>query len=206
MWFDGIRQPNTLYIASVSRGKDSTAMLQAIKLMGWPLDGIVSVDVWFDDDTPAELPPMVAFKDEWDRKCYDQFGIPVTRVCATKEEEPPSNLTYTDIFYRPMQKYLNSQNVQVERERAITGSRRTGRDGVQEGSRHESMRMGFPYASFRGGWCHELKKIRISTLYRRLVPQVQAGICEEKYAETVFGTAPERGAKDKYRSLHRNCG
>lgn len=86
MWFDGVRQPNTLYIASVSRGKDSTAMLRAIQLMGWPLDGIVSVDVWFDDDTPAELPPMVAFKDEWDKKCLEVFGIPVTRVCATKRE------------------------------------------------------------------------------------------------------------------------
>lgn len=86
MWFDGVRQPNTLYIASVSRGKDSTAMLRAIQLMGWPLDGIVSVDVWFDDDTPAELPPMVAFKDEWDKKCLEAFGIPVTRVCATKRE------------------------------------------------------------------------------------------------------------------------
>ena len=109
MLFDGVRQPNTLYIASVSRGKDSTAMLRAIQLMGWPLDGIVSVDVWFDDDTPAELPPMVAFKDEWDKKCLEAFGIPVTRVCATKRErereraesgECHSRATYSCYFYR----------------------------------------------------------------------------------------------------------
>ena len=95
MWFDGIRQPNTVYVANVSRGKDSTAMLRAIQLMGFPLDMIVSVDVWFDEDTPAELPPMVAFKDEWDRKALEMFGVPVTRLCATKR----------------------SQFVQVERER-----------------------------------------------------------------------------------------
>lgn len=69
MWFDGARQPNTIYCASVSRGKDSTAMLRAIQLLGWPLDVIVSADIWATDDIPAELPPMVEFKDKWDAKC-----------------------------------------------------------------------------------------------------------------------------------------
>jgi hypothetical protein len=100
MWFDGERQPNTLYVASVSRGKDSTAMLRAIQLMGWPLDMIASVDIWATDDIPAELPPMVAFKDEWDAKCLEQFGVPVTRLCATR-------------------KVSDSQNVKVEREREL---------------------------------------------------------------------------------------
>lgn len=85
MWFDGARQPNTIYVASVSRGKDSTAMLRAIQLMGWPLDMIAAVDIWATDDIPAELPPMVAFKDEWDAKCLEQFGMPVTRLCATRK-------------------------------------------------------------------------------------------------------------------------
>lgn len=86
MWFDGQRQPNTLYVANTSRGKDSTAMLRAIQLMGWPLDMICSVDIWFDEDTPAELPQMVKFKDEYDAKILEWFGIPVTRLCATKRE------------------------------------------------------------------------------------------------------------------------
>lgn len=87
MWFDGIRQPDTLYVASVSRGKDSTAMLRAIQLMNWPLDMIVAVDVWATQDIPAELPPMVKFKDEWDQKCLNTFGMPVTRICAERERE-----------------------------------------------------------------------------------------------------------------------
>ena len=86
MWFDGIRQPNTLYVANTSRGKDSTAMLRAIEIMGWPLDMICAVDIWATQDIPAELPPMVAFKDDYDRKVFDWFGVPVTRLCATKRE------------------------------------------------------------------------------------------------------------------------
>lgn len=82
MWFDGVRQPNTIYVASVSRGKDSTAMLRAIQLLGFPLDMVYSVDIWFDDETPAELPPMVEFKDKWDERCKELFGIEVTRLCA----------------------------------------------------------------------------------------------------------------------------
>lgn len=86
MWFDGQRQPDTIYVANTSRGKDSTAMLRAIQLLGWPLDMIVSVDVWATQDIPAELPPMVAFKDEYDKKVLDWFGIPVTRLCATRSQ------------------------------------------------------------------------------------------------------------------------
>ena len=87
MWFDGQRQPNTIYVANTSRGKDSTAMLRAIQLLGWPLDMIVSVDIWATQDIPAELPPMVAFKDEYDKKVLDAFGVQVTRLCATKRSQ-----------------------------------------------------------------------------------------------------------------------
>lgn len=105
MWFDGQRQPNTIYVASTSRGKDSTAMLRAIELMGWPLDMICAVDIWATQDIPAELPPMVAFKDEYDQKVMDWFGIPVTRLCATKRERDcgeechSRRLSYADVFY-----------------------------------------------------------------------------------------------------------
>ena len=84
MWFDGQRQPDTVYVANISRGKDSTAMLRAIQILGFPLDMIVAVDIWATKDIPAELPPMVAFKDEYDKKCLERFGIPVTRLCAQK--------------------------------------------------------------------------------------------------------------------------
>lgn len=81
-----------LYVDNVSRGKDSTAMLEAIRLLGLPLDAIVAVDIWFDDETPGELPYMVDFKNEWDRKCFERYGIPVTRL-RTK-------WTYKSMFFR----------------------------------------------------------------------------------------------------------
>ena len=92
MWFDGQRQPDTVYVASISRGKDSTAMLRAIQLLDFPLDMICSVDIWATEDIPAELPPMVAFKDEYDRKCQELFGIPVTRLYAQKHRSQIVNV------------------------------------------------------------------------------------------------------------------
>lgn len=109
MWFDGQRKPNTVYIANTSRGKDSTAMLRAIQIMGWPLDMIVSVDIWATKDIPGELPPMVAFKDKYDKKVLEIFGVPVTRLCAQKprsqivkverEREPDARCCYESMFY-----------------------------------------------------------------------------------------------------------
>lgn len=52
----------TEYVLSLSYGKDSLACLGAIEHLGWPLDRIVTADVWATDDIPAEYPPVVAFK------------------------------------------------------------------------------------------------------------------------------------------------
>lgn len=103
MWFDGIRQPNTIYVADISHGKDSTAMLRAIQILGFPLDVICTTDMWATKDVRAELPPMVQFKDEWDKKCQEYFGLPVTHVCAHKRERDCgglSHISYEEYFYR----------------------------------------------------------------------------------------------------------
>lgn len=161
MIFDGVRQPNTIYAASVSRGKDSTAMLLAIEELGFPLDAIYAVDIWATDDIPAELPPMVSFKDEWDRKCLERFGIPVTRLCATRGGQ---RLTYEKLFYR---------HVSPERERERESQRQ-----MAQGRQHPTLRVstycrqergvvskctqtlslyGFPI--MRGAWCNsDLKR------------------------------------------------
>lgn len=167
MWFDGIRQPNTLYVASVSRGKDSTAMLRAIQLMNWPLDAICSVDIWFDNDTPAELPPMVAFKDKWDEKCLDRFGVSVTRLCATKRE-CANKLTYTDIFYRKI-----SPQREREREREL----RKGRN-----SSGNFQILGYPQT--RGAWCQsDLKRSALTVSRCREATGVQDSRREQSQAE-----------------------
>lgn len=132
-------------------------MLRAIQLMGWPLDAIVGVDIWFDDETPAELPPMVAFKDEWDAKCLEWFGLPVTHLCAEKcsqngvKNSSTNRLTYVDIFYRKV-------SPQRERENCGAAETRTAisKPLVYRGTQAGSIK-GFPWR--KGAWCQDRLKV-----------------------------------------------
>lgn len=81
------RQPNTIYVLSLSYGKDSLACLEAIRQLGYPLDRIVHAEVWFDQDTPADLPPMVEFKKRADEIILQRYGIKVEHVCAHKRSQ-----------------------------------------------------------------------------------------------------------------------
>ena len=97
------RQPNTEYILSLSYGKDSIACLEAIRLLGWPLDRIVHAEVWATDTIHADLPPMVEFKAKADAIIKERYGIEVEHVCAMKDGE---KLTYEKLFYHePAQKF-----------------------------------------------------------------------------------------------------
>ena len=79
------------HILSLSYGKDSMACLGAIEILGWPLDRIVTADVWATDTIPAELPPMVEFKAEADAIIKERWGIEVEHVRA--------KLTAQEIMY-----------------------------------------------------------------------------------------------------------
>lgn len=57
-----IEKQNTQYVLSLSYGKDSMACLGAIKHLGWPLDRIVTADLWATPTIPADPPAMVEFK------------------------------------------------------------------------------------------------------------------------------------------------
>ena len=81
------REPNTQYILSLSYGKDSLACLEAIKLLGLPLDRIVHAECYATDTIPADLPPMVDFKAKADQIILDRYGIKVEHICATREVE-----------------------------------------------------------------------------------------------------------------------
>ena len=99
--YDTLFDPNTVCVACISHGKDSLAMLRAIKLLGLPLHRIVTSDVWATQDIPADLPPMWEWKKEADKRIKDLYGIDVEHVCATKKAPVLDD----------------SQIVQVERER-----------------------------------------------------------------------------------------
>lgn len=92
------------YILSLSYGKDSLACLGAIKHLGWPLDRIVTADVWATDEIPAEYPPVVAFKAYVDKYIEENFGIIVEHYCATRVDGVTrEKVTYEDGFYHTMQ-------------------------------------------------------------------------------------------------------
>ena len=96
-----LREPNTEYVLSLSYGKDSIACLEAIKLLGYPLDRIVHAEVWATDTIPADLPPMVEFKKKADQIILDRYGIAVEHICASRAVER-ERVTYENTFYRSL--------------------------------------------------------------------------------------------------------
>lgn len=80
------------HVLSLSYGKDSLACLGAIEELGWPLDRIIHAEVWATDTIPADLPPMVEFKNQADAIIKSLWGIEVEHVRAKQ--------TMQDIFYR----------------------------------------------------------------------------------------------------------
>ena len=79
------------YILSLSYGKDSLACLGAIAELGWQLDRIIHAEIWTTETIPADLPPMVEFKDKADKIIKKRYGITVEHVSA--------GITYEEIFY-----------------------------------------------------------------------------------------------------------
>lgn len=80
------------YIASVSYGKDSLAMLEVIKQHDMPLDRIVHVEIMATDTIPADLPPMMEFKGKADKIIKERYGIEVEHVHAP--------VSYEEQFYK----------------------------------------------------------------------------------------------------------
>ena len=80
------------YIASISYGKDSLAMLEVIKQHDMPLDRIVHVEIMATDAIPADLPPMVEFKAKADKIIKERYGIEVEHIRNAE--------TYDHHFYR----------------------------------------------------------------------------------------------------------
>lgn len=124
------------YILSLSYGKDSMACLGAIEELGWPLDRIVHAEVWATDTIPADLPPMMEFKEKADRIIRERWGIEVEHVFAKKNGE---KWTYEKNFY----KCVTPENLQKRLCHEKWSSR-----GI-------SNIYGFP--SRKGPWCNKLK-------------------------------------------------
>ena len=68
------------YILSLSYGKDSMACFGACEILGWPIDRVVTAEVWATDTIPADLPPMVEFKAKADRIIKERLPAEAKKV------------------------------------------------------------------------------------------------------------------------------
>lgn len=97
------------YVASLSYGKDSLAMLHVITdVLHWPLDRIITADVWATDTIPAELPPMVEFKEKADRIIKERWGIEVEHFSALARGKKNN---YERQFYSVRNRRVGGQSI-----------------------------------------------------------------------------------------------
>ena len=85
------------------------ACIEACRLLGYPIDRIITADVWATDTIDADLPPMVEFKAYADQEILRRYGIEVEHTCAMKDGE---KLTYEKMFYHiPKRKSKKFENL-----------------------------------------------------------------------------------------------
>lgn len=84
------------FALSLSYGKDSIACLEAIKILGLPLDRIVHVEVWATDTIPGELPEMIEWKAKAKTIIENRYGVEVEHFYAKRKNR---KLTYDRYFY-----------------------------------------------------------------------------------------------------------
>lgn len=90
------------YIASLSYGKDSVAMLEVIRKNGLPLDRIVHVEIMATEEIPADYPETMQWKQYADKIIQDRYGLTVEHIRARK--------TYEEMFYGiPNRKSYNTE-------------------------------------------------------------------------------------------------
>ena len=153
------REPNTQYVLSLSYGKDSLACLEAIRILGLPLDRIVHAEVWATDTIPADLPPMVEFKVKADQIILDRYGIKVEHICAMKpvereRERERERVTYEGVFYRNF------------------FSRRHGEERIY----------GFPCQ--KGAWCNS--RLKMAALQQIDKRYLRTEVLQDTQAQSVF--------------------
>lgn len=86
-----IEKQNTQYVLSLSYGKDSMACLGAIKHLGWPLDRIVTADLWATPTIPADPPAMVEFKVCADEMIWRSTASVWSTIPPDAPKESPAN-------------------------------------------------------------------------------------------------------------------
>lgn len=182
------------HVLSLSYGKDSLACLGAIEQLGWPLDRIVHAEVWATDTIPADLPPMVEFKEKADKIIKERWGIEVEHICAMKNGE---KLTYEKIFYRvpkrkPGGKFSDESVAGFPYQKGAWCNDRLKTNVLDEISR------GGIYGSpiIRGQWCNSMLKVGALRMGNKVEPVLHRGTQGTSH-EKEFSERPlPRGGKN----------
>ena len=150
----------TQYVLSLSYGKDSTACLGAIRELGWPLHRVVTADVWATDTIPADLPPMIQFKEKLDQYIKDKFGIEVEHVCAMRCGE---KITYEKLFYHVPVRRGDSRWGRSQDFRILECHGAMGHSSATSCDKSGSI-LGFPIP--KGPWCtSDLKRAALKRTF-----------------------------------------
>ena len=192
-----VRQPNTQYVLSLSYGKDSLATLEAIRLLGYPLDRIIHAEIWATDTVQADLPPMVEFEAHADRIIKERYGIEVEHLCAMKDGE---KLTYEKMFYH---KPVRRASREREREREYDPRIPTNqRNMVQLGSQTTSHTKDFLSPEQRGAKSSKPKR-QSGSIYGFPI-SIGGGTTARN--SNFFQQAPIIGCGHKYGDVSRHSG
>lgn len=90
------------YIASLSYGKDSIAMLEVIAKHRMQINRIVHVEVMATKDIPADLPEVIDWKQYADEIIFKRYGIQVEHI--------HSGRTFEELFYSiPKRRSYNAE-------------------------------------------------------------------------------------------------
>lgn len=189
------REPHTIYVASISYGKDSLAMLEAIKRLGYPLDRIISVQVWATDKIPADLPEMYEWKAHADKIIKERYGIQVERVCAV-DKQTGGGLSFNGQFYHKLQKGKYAGSIKGFPEQIGSWCKKLKYEffdlrkfvlqTTQKAWGGVFNTYGFPMR--KGNWCTSELKVRpkgkyMASLYALTTRRVGASISNHRFSE-----------------------
>ena len=176
------------YIASLSYGKDSIAMLEVIKQHNMPLDRIVHVEIMATETIPADLPPMMEFKAKADRIIKERYGIEV--------EHLQDKRNYEERFY---QKFEKGKEVGRTRGFPLTTNAQSWckhlkTDVLQRIERNKDITQYIGIAADEPNRFHSLTEFKRSPLVEHGVTEAEARrICEELDLLSPIYTQAERG-------------
>lgn len=203
-----IQSSDTKHVLSLSYGKDSMASIYVVKeVLGWPLNRIVTADVWATDTIPADPPPMVEFKGEADDTIKKRWGIEVEHFCA--RDKNGEKVTYEKLFYHIPKRKTSPENAGGGLPSAAGTNQRMAQrmDAVvQRASQNASLATDQKFTGSRwskGAGARGSK----STSFIRGFPMLRGNWCTSDLKRQVFQRPPCTRGTEKYCAIHRDsCG